>query len=158
MTVTALHAAKHLCHKGDWKYTHLQVQKILYLGQMVHLFYENEQPLVRGVFEAWKYGPVHVELFEDLKRFGKQEIPDTFSRWSNLPILAEDSSEEHWLNYLSNLFPPGSGPTLMSLTHDKLSAWRRLYMPFSNEVITHESMLREYRRRQKYHESKRTSN
>jgi uncharacterized phage-associated protein len=57
----------------DLSVSNLKLQKLLFL---CHAFYlvERNEPLVRGSFEAWQYGPVHREAYDAFKQFGPKLI------------------------------------------------------------------------------------
>jgi uncharacterized phage-associated protein len=53
--------------------TNLALQKLLYFAHAIFLI-ETEQPLVSGHFEAWKYGPVHPNVYSAFKSTGSTPI------------------------------------------------------------------------------------
>lgn len=53
--------------------TQLSIQKIVYFVHGRYLT-ENDEPLVSGYFEAWKYGPVHPLIYSSFKRYGSSPI------------------------------------------------------------------------------------
>jgi uncharacterized phage-associated protein len=60
--------------------SNLKLQKLLFL---CHAFYlvQTGQPLVRGTFEAWQYGPVHREAYDAFKRFGAGPITEDADKY-----------------------------------------------------------------------------
>ena len=145
MTITALRAAKHLGKYSKWKYTHLEIQKLLYLSHMFHLQNENGRALIENSFEAWEWGPVHPDLYYQLRTAGADPISKTFLSWKNEQSLEENSSEVKWLNYIAGCFPPGSGAKLLEITHNDQSAWKQYYKRMMNIRIPSSAILKEYR-------------
>ena len=143
MTIHVLRAAKHLGLQSNWKYSNLEYQKVIYIAHMFHLGAENE-PLVSGEFEAWKYGPVHPELYRYLKVYGPLPVPRTFALFGQVRNLRE-GSESWWLDDAVEAFPPGSGARLVAITHREESAWTKHYEENrAGVVIPAESIIEEY--------------
>ncbi|MDE0644694.1 MAG: DUF4065 domain-containing protein [Gammaproteobacteria bacterium] len=144
MAVPAIQAAKHLAKLSHWKYTHLEIQKLLYLAHMFHLVKENEKPLVHGYFEAWEWGPVHPELYYELRLAGGKPILKSYPAWKNEKSIDSENIDVKWLNYISKCFPPGDGYRLLDITHNEQSAWKQLYKPMMNNRISEEDIIKEY--------------
>lgn len=53
--------------------TNLELQKLLYFSHAKHLFL-LDAPLVKGVFEAWRNGPVNPSVYRAFKDSGKNAI------------------------------------------------------------------------------------
>lgn len=143
MTVSVLRASKHLCKESDWKYTHLELQKILYIAHVFHFGTENE-PLVFGHFEAWDFGMVHPELYQQLKVFGASPILESFPSFLEIDDL-QNGSERVCIEAVRDVFPPGSGPRLVAFNHQIGSAWEKFYDPGRlHNVIPNDAILEEY--------------
>ena len=153
MTVSALTAAKYMCRKSGWKYSNLEIQKLLYLSHMFHLVHESEQPLLEERFEAWQWGPVIPILYYQLKINGTEPIKRSFLAWKLADDARKDSSEVGWMDYITDLIPPGNGPRLVALTHYENGAWRKHYEHMKNNVIPDSYIVEEYHARKKEHES-----
>lgn len=144
MTILALQAAKHLSRNSDWRYSNLELQKLIYVAHMFHLG-EEKKPLVYGNFEAWEYGPVHPELYHFLKIFGARPIPKTFGLFKFVEDLTK-GTEAYWLEDTAEAFPPGNGPRLVAMTHRNGSAWTNFYKDTSiGTVIPEKAIIDEYR-------------
>lgn len=61
MPLSVFDAARYMLDNSRWNISQLELQKLLYLGQMTHLG-EHDSPLLRARFVALKYGPVNAEL------------------------------------------------------------------------------------------------
>jgi uncharacterized phage-associated protein len=95
--------------------TNLELQKLLYF---CHAFNLNRfrEPLVSGVFEAWKNGPVNPAVYRAFKEFIRS------------PITKRAQSRDYQTNSYVELPKNISETTLIYLTDDikrlsKLSAW-----------------------------------
>lgn len=144
MTVHVLQAAKRLCKRSRWRYSNLELQKILYIAHMYYMG-EYDDPLVYGYFEAWQYGPVHPELYHYLKMFGAQPVSRVVF---DLVESLDKTPERKTLDDAAEAFPPGSGPKLVSITHWEQGAWHRLYDPERRGILmTDSAILDEYKAR-----------
>jgi len=150
MTISALQAAKFLSNLSHWKYTHLELQKLIYLSHMLHLG-QYRQPLVAGRFEAWDYGPVHPELYQILKEWGNRPIPASAKVYQNVDITVfktTATNEARSLKQWAKALPPGNGPKLIAITHAQDCAWTKAYdKVVKSRVITDDAMLDEYQSR-----------
>ena len=125
MTIPVLQAAKQLCSESKWTLSNLELQKIIYITHMVYLGTHSEQ-LVFGDFQAWRYGPVHPELYHFLKRYGAKPINNELGIFNFFEDLS-DGNEKDALNAAVDAFPAGSGPKLVAITHWEKGAWTKLY-------------------------------
>src|SRR5690349_21009730 len=58
--------------------TQMKLQKLVYFAQGYHLAKYNT-PLIKENFQAWKFGPVVPEIYQDFKLYGSKLITDTAS-------------------------------------------------------------------------------
>ncbi|MBZ7982125.1 DUF4065 domain-containing protein [Campylobacter sp. RM12640] len=63
------------CHENNHDITNLQLQKILYFLQAQNLRLYNE-PLFEDDFEAFKYGAIIYEVYNNYSRYGAHAIAD----------------------------------------------------------------------------------
>jgi uncharacterized phage-associated protein len=56
----------------------LQLQKILYLAQMIYMGHTAGGRLADGSFEAWDYGPVEPSVYRKVRMFGSDPISNVF--------------------------------------------------------------------------------
>ncbi len=146
--MSALHpisATKFLCETADWRITNLRLQKVLYIAHMVFLGEENE-PLVLGNFEAWDYGPVHPEVYQEVKFFGDDPIRDIF------PDFQEENAEKEkkYIKQAVKELGDCSTADLVGITHWKGGAWAKNYIPDARGIIiSNEDIKEEYRVRNK---------
>ena len=133
--------AKKLCEAREWNVSNLELQKMLYIAQVLHLGIFDHH-LFRGTFEAWDYGPVFPDVYHKFKIFGNKPI----QKWA-FPEIKEECSEEEvrFINEVSKLLSELRPFQLVSLTHRKGSAWENVYIPGAKNIyISEDSMKQEY--------------
>ncbi len=133
--------AKKLCEAREWNVSNLELQKMLYIAQVLHLGIFSHH-LFRGTFEAWDYGPVVPDVYHRFKIFGNKPI----QKWSFPEINEECSKEEiDFITEVSKLLSELKPFQLVNLTHRKGSAWESVYVPGAkNTYISEDSMKQEY--------------
>ena len=151
MPVPIFDAAKYILKNSPWNITQLELQKLLYIAQMVHLG-EEGRPLMRARFEAWMYGPVNVSLRDMIKQYGNDALPHSAID-GNLSTIKEGSTEENVLNAVIKKLSGKSGLRLITITHWENGAWKKTYRPNLNIDIPEPLMQKEYFDRKKKIES-----
>lgn len=133
--------AKKLCEARNWNVSNLELQKMLYISQVLHLGMFNHH-LFRGGFEAWDYGPVIPEVYHRFKIFGNNSIQE----WS-FPKIDEECTKDEvdFITAVSNLLSELKAFQLVALTHRKGSAWESVYVPGAHDIsIPEDKMKQEY--------------
>ena len=143
MEVTALQAGRKICEAGDWEFSNLAIQKLLYIAHMWRLG-ERDEPLICENFEAWDFGPVVPVLYHKVKAFGSRPVQNVF--WSE-----DDISDSYEGNLLADVVA-GLGrertSKLVAITHWEEGAWAEHYVPgLRGVVIPNKSIKAEYERR-----------
>ena len=65
----------------DAEITQLKLQKLLYYAKGLHMRNSDGLPLFPERMEAWAHGPVVVDVYHDVKHYGKLPIdPDEIGR------------------------------------------------------------------------------
>ena len=135
-------AARLICQGRDWSITNLELQKTLYLGQLVHLG-EHGERLLNGTFEAWDYGPVQPEVYREARAFGSGPIK-YLSGQNKIDDPARQATLDQVIRQLSKL----TASQLVSITHWKDGAWAQHYRPgIKGLVIPDRDIIAEYQRR-----------
>lgn len=140
MAINTFEAAKFICQLSDWKVTNLSLNKILYFANMFYLGTKGT-PLLDEQFEAWMYGPVLPRLYNKLKMYGAQSIPNRFYGVSDI----EDQKIAEFLKNIASRLLILEPWKLVSLTHSKNGAWAKNYDPRFNSVISNKDILEEYK-------------
>lgn len=138
MPERVLNAAQYLADQSPAPLTHLQLQKLLYLGHMVHLGV-HRSGLVTGHFEAWDFGPVHPTLYHSIKHFGSKPI-------DHIPYgkgVIDGVTEESVMDYIVSTFSHQSGPELVRITHWEKGAWWRNYRPSVRGIVIPDADIEE---------------
>jgi uncharacterized phage-associated protein len=139
--------AKFICDEGNWTVTNLQLQKMMYLAQMLYMgVSEDNERLFDGTFEAWDYGPVEPTLYHRVKQFGAQPIAD------NVFFAARNfSPESSRLAFLKEEVPALLKYTpreLVEITHWDGGAWFKFYEQQARHTrIPDSAILDEYKAR-----------
>ena len=145
MAINSLTAAKRVCEATNWTATNLEVNKILYLAQMMRLGRTSgSQPLVSEHFQAWDYGPVLPMVYHRLKAFGNGPAGDVFLAFPSIRDTAEADLIDEAVDSVKDKTPG----QLIAITHWEGGAWAKNYRPGSrNLVIPNADIYEEYRKR-----------
>jgi hypothetical protein len=119
--------AKYICAKSGWTVSNLQLQKLLYMAQMVHMGRNGGRRLFDGTFQAWDYGPVEPNVYHKLKRYGSSPVGDAF-----FDALSFEDGE------------------LVDITHWPSGAWAKVYVPKAKSIVIPDAAIaEEYNERNK---------
>ena len=152
MAIDVLQAAKYLGKQSGWTLSQLEMQKILYLSHMLYYGAKGD-PLIKGDFEAWDYGPVHPLLYHCLKYYGSRCLPE--DAFYDIADLDKDLEELKIFNKMIRKYPHDSGAKLVGITHWSQGAWKKNYKAgVRGIVISRTDIIEEYENRQKMANSK----
>jgi uncharacterized phage-associated protein len=112
--------------KNNKPFTPMQIIKLCYIAQGVHLAIYN-QPLFMNSVEAWKYGPVIKAVYQNLRVFGKERINETAFLDEFRGINPADVDTEKVLKAVLDKFGKMDGLALSAWTHRPGSAWDKAY-------------------------------
>ncbi len=108
--------------------TQIELQKLLYFSHEAHLL-QTRQPLVNGFFEAWKYGPVHPDVYNSFKVFkgkpikGRAKKRDLFTKVETDLVRLNDTEKiRHIVEVVTRLSRFTAGE-LVALSHAKGGPW-----------------------------------
>jgi uncharacterized phage-associated protein len=142
--ISALSAARTLCERSGWTLTNLELQKMLYLAQMVYMGEHDGEPLFSDPIEAWDLGPVVPDVYRRVRAFGAQPIQDVFF---GVPKV-DDAARLETLNAAVDQLRRYSAAQLVSITHDRIGAWYKNYRAGArNVVIPDADILEEFEKR-----------
>ncbi|MCY4370804.1 MAG: DUF4065 domain-containing protein [bacterium] len=125
---------KHGFEKLDRPLTALSVMKLVYLAHAWNLAW-YDQPLVEGRFEAWKLGPVHIDLRSATRPYGAEPITellelgfervrtDRGARWQRVKAPPLTDEENDTIYSVFDNYARTNPIELAYLTHDE--AWRK---------------------------------
>jgi uncharacterized phage-associated protein len=110
--------------------TNLDLQKIVYFLHG-HFLRHHKQPLVRGEFEAWPYGPVHRVMYDAFKVYndtpieGRATAFDPVRRTTrDLPIL-ENKEALDLMDDVLDFYLDMTTRSLVELTHASGTPWSK---------------------------------
>lgn len=141
--MSALQAAETLVEVGGRAFSNLQIQKLLYLGQMLYLG-ENDAPMFDEDFEAWKLGPVVPSVYQRAKIYGSRPVEKLFTETT----YPDGSPEREMLQRVLGELPDKSPWKLVGITHWEGGAWAKNYSAGDfGSMIPKVDILEEYRTR-----------
>lgn len=117
-----------LANNESLSISNLTLQKLLYFAH-AHFLIRTEQPLVRGGFEAWEYGPVQPAVYQAFKSEGSrpltiraQGLNVMTGQARPLPPLADPDIHSHLREILRmyGRLPPG---LLIDMSHVPKGPW-----------------------------------
>lgn len=121
-------AMLHMADSEGKPLTHMQLQKLVYIAHGWHLAVTGRALIMEPV-QAWKYGPVIPDLYEQLKSFGREPVNCRLPWWDyesgvittavpHFPTDTHDVVGRVWGAY-KHL----NGLQLSTLTHQKETPW-----------------------------------
>jgi uncharacterized phage-associated protein len=134
----ALDIAKYLIHCAnlaeDDLITNLKLQKLLYYVQGFHLAL-FDAPLFPEAIEAWQYGPVVPEIYQQYKQYSRNPLPD--SPDFNPEII--EAEVRDLIDEVYSIYGKYTGTVLANFTHQE-TPWKNTEI---NEVIS-EHLIKDY--------------
>lgn len=119
----------------------VSIQKLLYFAHASFLV-RHKQPLIRGYFEAWEYGPVCRPVYDALKGYGRNQVTELLSRadpFSGKRSMIEPPSELAAQDQIAEIIRTMGYLTphqLISLSHVREGAWWLVW----NKAQTHATL------------------
>jgi uncharacterized phage-associated protein len=121
--------------------TNLKLQKLLYFAHGLSLV-RCGKPLINEPFQAWKYGPVLVGLYHDLKVFGPSPIKPQDGFIPYWPEIPTGSNAE--IDAVLNQFGALSGGQLINISHDPKGPWQAVYHSASKNIEIDNQAIQSY--------------
>lgn len=129
---------------SGWGLSNLELQKMAYMAEMVHLGRTNGAPLIREDFEAWANGPVVPHLYRTVKSFGAGPVRDIYFD----PFISPGDPDYESVLAGYDLLKDKNPGQMVAITHWRNGAWARRYRPGAKGVVIPKSLiLEEYRAR-----------
>jgi len=136
---------KFICEHGDWHVTNLQLQKILYLAQMIYMGHTAGGRLADASFEAWDYGPVEPSVYRKVRMFGSDPISNVFF---GARVFSKDDERRRILGGVAKDLLRRRASELVEITHWDKGAWATHYVPGVRGIkIPDSDILAEFNRR-----------
>lgn len=138
--------AKYICEKSEWSVSNLELQKLMYLSQMIYMGRNGGTKLFASVFEAWDYGPVIPDLYHKLKGYGAESVPNVFD---DALGFKPDDPRKNLMNDICEKFLKFDAGQLVEITHWENGAWAKHYVPKARHIrIPDSDIWDEYKSRQ----------
>lgn len=122
MAASIMSVARTLGQLSGWSLSNLQMQKIAYIAEMMHLG-RTGAPLIAEDWQAWDYGPVQPELYHKAKVYGTSPVRDIFMH----PSLPAGSAEFKAVSDALNAMRSMSPGQMVAVTHRPGGAWASHY-------------------------------
>ena len=136
--MSVLVAAHTLGELSAWQLTNLHMQKVLYVGHMLHLG-RTGTPLFVERFEAWEYGPVVPQLYRYAKAYKSGPIPPFHGKSFEAGSAQYRAVEDAYA--LTRLMTPGQ---LIQCLHKPGGAWEKHYEPGGGGTIQNSDIIEEF--------------
>lgn len=130
------------CYKDNKPVSNLQLQKILYFLQVVYCKSRHgEELLFKDEFEAWPYGPVLPDVYNEFSEYGGRVIEKRFD--GSLSNVTPDL--KRFIDEGIEVLREKSPWDLVSMSHVKGSPWERIYQSGRRRVIPTSYIIEECR-------------
>ncbi|KAB5607628.1 Panacea domain-containing protein [Bifidobacterium jacchi] len=127
----ALDVANYLVanYGGETEMTNLKLNKLVYFAQAVSLK-QHGAPLFSDDIQAWSYGPVEPVVYRTFQKYGKSVIRHPEGSYEVSAQLHEVAQQ------VMQTYGELTAFDLVRISHREGSAWKRVYEPNANNVIT----------------------
>lgn len=142
---SAIQVAEYILRKAsdsDDTLTPMQILKLVYMchGWMLGLY---GRQLIKEDVEAWKYGPVIRELYDEVKDYRSQAITKALSD----DVDTFDDAEKNIIDQVYLKYGRFSGPALSRSTHMKGSPWDITYNLLGPNCVISNDLIEDYYRK-----------
>jgi uncharacterized phage-associated protein len=112
----------------------MKLQKLVYLAHGWHLA-NFDEPLIKEVVQAWRYGPVIPSLYHDLKQYGNEPVTEELhsvkyedGKFSRFVPRVDDSDEKAKaiIEQVWEVYGKFSPIQLSNLTHEHGTPWKTI--------------------------------
>lgn len=105
--------------------TNMQLQKLVFFSHGYVLAYLNKE-LTNDPVKAWTFGPVYPELYNRLRHYGRERIPDTLSL-PEIDNISKDSEEMKVIKGVWNAYKSHKASQLVDISHNVGSPWDQIW-------------------------------
>lgn len=126
--------------------TQMKLQKLVYFAQGAHLAKYNK-PLINETFQAWMYGPVIPEIYDDFKLYGSRPIVDTnefLPAHTYKPPFRLDEEAFDTIDYTWGVLKDFSAMSLSNWTHQPDGPWSKVYDPNVKDTPIANNEIQQY--------------
>jgi len=121
------------CAEGaGYRLTNLALNKVVYF---VHAWFlaQYAEPLVDSKFEAWQYGPVHPQIYRQMKRFREQPIDGRLTKidldsGEDVPFaVCLSEREREVVERVTLFYARHSASKLVQISHEPGAPWDQVW-------------------------------
>lgn len=122
--------------------TNMKLQKLVYIAHGYYLAYRAGEPLIEEDVKAWQWGPVIVELYEALKKYGAGFVSQQIHPGNIIPPAADGHRliENVW-----KVYKKFTGFQLSTITHRESSPWSQTWDEWPYGTIPNDLIAAYYR-------------
>lgn len=102
--------------------TPMKLIKLVYIAHGWHLGLTDGQALINEMTEAWKYGPVVPDVYDEVKHYGSQPVTVLISQ-SGKDCTLNDEAIKPFLKSVWDRYKTCSGIKLSAMTHQPGTPW-----------------------------------
>jgi len=112
--------------------TNISLNKIAYFAHASSLAYYG-RPLVDSPFEAWQYGPVHPQLYRQLKRYKDQPVTGRLTRvdietGGDVPFEVRlDQDDKDLIDRITLFYGAMPAGRLVEISHEPGAPWDQVW-------------------------------
>ncbi len=132
------------CNKQDYIISNLKLQKMLYFVQAKFLI-EAAYPCFNEEIEAWNFGSVVYEIYNEYKKFGSGHIPEikTYFKYDKDDYFSVNECEftpdvieedQKLIDSMVDSCNQYSNSQLLTVIHNQ-TPWKEAFSPYTNNVI-----------------------
>lgn len=135
-----------LAQKDKAELTPLKLMKLVYLSHGWYLG-EHKKSLIKEPMEAWQYGPVIRNLYQNIKEFGSSPIPYPLSDNEEIKL---EPHQEKLLQKIYDYYGKFSAIKLSTLTHESGSPWETTWNIYGKNGTISNDLIQDFYEKQNF--------
>ena len=144
MSHSCLAVARYLLERADASNRTLSPMKLIKLVYITHgwMLGLYGRPLIREDVEAWRYGPVIRELYQEVKQFRARPIPV-----DHIPPQADaifDGLERSVMDQVHDIYGKRSAIQLSRMTHSPGTPWDIVYNQLGKDFVIPNDLIEDH--------------
>ena len=103
------------------------------------------EPMLLQPIRAWRYGPVLPELYESLRRYGREPVRRLIGLDSVRVVENEyDDRQKSIISQVLDIYGDMSGVQLSTITHANGTPWDQIWSASKRRVIISNNIIEDY--------------
>lgn len=131
--------------------TQMKLQKLVYFAHGLHLAV-MEKPIIKEMFQAWKFGPVVPEIYHDFKVYGSSPITDIetlkifdlVGDFDDEKLKALDKYTKQCIDTTWSTLKNSNALSLSAWTHKEGSPWHKFYKEGVTDITIPNEEIQRY--------------